>query len=267
MTCSPVDLRTGLLVGIGLVTNSLFEWLADIGTWFGGGTVDDWLPVHRLLAVGLFAGELLAVAAYARGARKRYRPRVGVEPQPAQVHGLILFLSNLSAEQARAVQAGLTTLDGLAAFRAAHGGLNWRMPLEAIAHHAPRLQHVIVICSAGRTGSAGQWPLFRALVQRVFPGAAFELRSAAQLDSRFGAGIDFEDVDGVAQATDDAYVHLLERGLPHSEILIDVTGGQKTNAIAATAVALAEGRRIQYVACDRDTCTCHLNVYDVTYDG
>ena len=78
--------------------------------------------------------------------------------------------------------------------------------------------------------------------------------------------MEFEDVDVVSQVTDDAYLDLLRHRLPDAEILIDVTGGQKPNAVAATAVALAEGRRIQYVACDREGGECRVKVYDVTYD-
>ncbi len=63
------------------------------------------------------------------------------------------------------------------------------------------------------------------------------------------------------------FADLLRRGLPIQEILIDVTGGQKPNAVAATAVALAEGRRIQYVAKDPGTGAYRVKVYDVTYDA
>jgi len=263
-----------LLVGLGWFTDSLFEWLTDFGTWLGGGTVTTWWPVHRVLAVGFFVLELLALALLARGARKRYRPRVATDPEPTPVRGLILFLSNLRRSDADELAAGLTAIADLDGFRARFGALNWRMPLEAIAYHRARLHEVTLICSRDETGSDGtsvpgsaaQWPLFRDLAGRLFPQAAFTLRDAAHLDSRYTGGVPFEDVDRVSQVTDDAFADLLRRGLPTSEILIDVTGGQKPNAVAATAVALAEGRRIQYVARDCRTGLYRVKVYDVTYE-
>lgn len=255
-----------VLVGLGWFTNALYEWLTDLGNWLGGATVAHWWPTHRLIAVGFFLLELLVLGALARGARKRYRPRVGAEKAPAPVHGLILFLSNLQAEQLQALVTALPALRGIEDFRARFGTFNWRMPIEAIAYHVTRLDQVVLICSPGKSGSTGQLEQFRNLLAAIFPDAGFAVRDAAQLDSRYSGGVDFEDVDRVSQATDDAYVWLLDQGLAYSEILIDVTGGQKTNAIAATAVALAEGRRIQYVAVDRQSGISHLSVYDVSYD-
>ena len=262
-----------LLVGLGWFTDSLFEWLVDIGDAAGGGKVEDWFPLHRVIAVAAFVAVLARLSWLARGARKRYRPRVGREDRPAQTKGLILFLSNLwTVDQARLANK-LHALDGIGAFRELEGKLNWRMPLEAIAYHLPRLSHVVVICSRGegegeqRTpGSAEQLQLFREVCNQVFPGAELVLHDAAALDSRFGGGLSFEDVDAVSHATDEAFQWLLDRGLALADILIDVTGGQKPNAVAATAVALAEGRRIQYVACPRSGGDCRVTVYDVTYD-
>ncbi len=262
-----------LLVGLGWFTDSLFEWLTDFGTWFGGGTITTWWPLHRLLAVGFFLVALLCLAQLARGARKRYRPRVASDPAPAPVRGLILFLSNLPPDRVAELKERITAFADLDDFRANFGDLNWRMPLEAIAYHRARLQYVTVICSRDESGdqspkvlgSAVQWPLFRDLAARLFAPTTFSLRDAAQLDSRYTGGVSFEDVDLISQVTDDAYTDLLRRGLPIDQILIDVTGGQKPNAVAATAVALAEGRRIQYVACQRGA-GCRVKVYDVTYD-
>jgi hypothetical protein len=255
------------LVTLGWFTDSLFEWLIDIGHVLEGGRVDHWLPAHRLIALGIFASELIILALLARKARRRYRPRVGSEPAPAPVRGLILFLSNLGPQQANELEQMADVLTSMDGFRAQHGALNWRMPLEAIAYHLSRLREVVVITSRGPMGSASQYILFHRVAKRCFPGAGFRLRAIGELDSRYSMGLDFEDVDRVSQATDDAYEILREGGLRQADILIDVTGGQKPNAVAATAVALAEGRQIQYVTCDRVTGECHLSVYDVTYDA
>lgn len=256
-----------LLAGLGWFTDSLFEWIQDLGRWLEGGTVEDWLPAHRIIALSVFGAELVVLWVLARGAQRRYRPRVGAETAPAPVRALILFLSNLPPKSAEELEEVAAELAGMDDFRARHGALNWRMPLEAIAYHLPRLAEVFVVTSEGASGSNLQCALFRRVVERCFPGTGLRLRTVGELDTRYGNGLDFEDVDRVSQATDDAYEALRAGGLRPADILIDVTGGRKPNAVAATAVALAEGRRIQYVACDPSTGLCHLSVYDVTYDA
>ncbi len=110
-----------LLVGLGWFTDSLFEWLTDLGVWSAGGTVETWWPLHRLVAVGVFLSELLVLALLARGARKRYRPRVGTDPAPVPVRGLILFLSNLKLSEAADLAAALDGITDLDGFRARFG--------------------------------------------------------------------------------------------------------------------------------------------------
>jgi hypothetical protein len=263
-----------LLVGLGWFSDSGFEWLIDAGAALRGEAIAEWWPLHRVVSVVFFLGVLLALYGFAANARKRYRPRVGIDSTPAPVRGLILYLSHLDEQKAEALSAALPGLDGLAAFRQDFGGVNWRMPIEAMAYHLPRLEHVVLICSRahrhvdGRphSGSIAQRKLFRALTSRLFPTAGITLRDAAALDSRFGCGLDFEDVEMLSQATDAAFADLMTRGLRVDDILIDVTGGQKPNAIAGTAVALAEGRRIQYVSGRTEDGVYRVTVYDVTYD-
>lgn len=254
-----------LLLGIGWITDSLFEWIIDVETALAGGTVANWWPLHRLLSLAYFAIIMTWLGVLTRGAQRRYRPRVGTDPAPPPVRGLVLFLSQLKPQEEATLRDALDGLTDLAGFRACCGRLNWRMPLEAIAFHQPRLRHAVLICS--RLGSAEQLGLFRALVRRVFPDAAFVLHDVAELDMRYGGGVPFDDVDAVSRATDDAVEFLLQQRLAITDVLIDVTGGQKTNAVAATAVALAEGRRIQYVAGNAETSEPYgVTVYDVTYD-
>jgi hypothetical protein len=220
-----------------------------------------------VIAVILFGATLARLAWLAAGARRRYRALVTKDDRPAQAKGLVLFLSSLRVNHTRgidessALQEKMPQIDGIDAFRAAFPMLNWRMPLEAIAYHLPRLERVIVICSSGADGSARQFPLFRELCGRVFPQATLRPMDAAELDTRFNGGVAFEDVDAVSRATDTAYQWLLDHGAALSDILIDITGGLKPNAVAATAVALAEGRRIEYVTFDY-----RVTVYDVTYE-
>jgi hypothetical protein len=249
-----------VLMVIGWGGDSLFEWLTDLDAWLAGGVVKDWWPWHRLIAVGFMAGTIGVVTWLARKAEAHFRPRVLVDAKPAQAEGLILYLSALRVSDLDQLEAAQSSLDGLTAFRRDLGNLNWRMPVEAIAYHLPRLRQVVVISSAHAQGSRKQVPVFKDLVGRLFPGVDLRLRDIAELDSRYEPGLDFNDVEKVAAATDDAYVHLRDTGMRADQILIDITGGLKTNSIAGAAVALAEGRRIQYVSNGYQ-----VLAYDVTY--
>lgn len=249
------ELRTmamvvAMLVGVGWFADSLYGWLEDIGNALEGRPVDDWFPLYRVIAVTAFVGGFLHLYRLARAAREGYRPTVRSEIQPAQVTGLVLYLSPLKSDVDKLREA-LPVIEDIRAFRDRFGNMNWRMPLEAIDYHQPRLSHVILICSAGEDGSARQAALFRELAGRLFPQTGLTL-----ID-----GIDFDDVDALAEATNGAYTDLTQQGLRTWDILIDITGGHKTTAIAGTAVALAEGRRIQYVNQNYKVC-----VFDVTYE-
>jgi hypothetical protein len=254
-----------LLVSLGWFTDSLFEWLTDLGLAVRGGAETDWLAPHRFFGLAVFP--LLAAWFWwlARGARARYRPRVARDHEPPYAKGLVLFLSNLKPEHRADLEAELGAIASMDDFRNSVGGLNWRMPLEAIAYHRGRLAEVVVICS--RPGSAEQLALFRRTLGRVFPEADFAVTDGAALAEAFRGELSFDDVELVSQITDEAVQRLLDRGLAIGDILIDITGGTKPTAVAATAVALAEGRHIQYVSGDpKKTDPYQVTVYDVTYD-
>ena len=261
------ELRTmsmvvAMLVGVGWLADSLFGWLQDIGDALEGRPVDDWLPLYRVIAVTAFVGGFLYLYRLARAARALYRPSVESTTEPRKVRGLILYLSNLNARDEDGLREKMADLVDIQGFRHQFERLNWRMPLEAIDYHLPRLSDVILICSAGDGGSARQTALFKELAARIFPQAALRLAELGELEPEYLNGVSFDDVDRVADATDDAYALLTKKGLTDGEILIDITGGYKTNAIAGTAVALAAGRRIQYVSTE----TYRVFVYDVTYE-
>jgi hypothetical protein len=252
-----------MLVGVGWLADSLFGWLQNIGDILEGRPVDDWLPLHRVIAVTAFVSGFLYLYQLARAAPARYRPSIESTTEPRKVRGLILYLSNLRADEEERLRAKVPDLVGMKGFRALPERLNWRMPLEAIDYHLSRLTDVILICSAGDGGSARQAALFKELVARLFPQATVRLAELGELEPNYLNGISFDDVDRVADATDDAYAYLTDKGLSDGEILIDITGGLKTNVIAGTAVALAEGRRVQYVRTE----TYQVCVYDVTYEN
>jgi len=253
-----------VLVGLGWFTDSLFEWLTDIGTWLEGGTVEHWIPLHRVLAVGFFAALLIRLRALAEATRERFRPRIETMVAPPRARALILYLSALYEEQFDELAGAIDSLDGLDAFRARHGGLNWRMPIEAIAHHRAHLSRIVLVCSGDeprRPGSASQRLLFEQLVKRCFPDCEFTIEVAEDDHRGADRGIDFNDIDAVVRLTDTAFERLVEKArIAPADILIDITGGSKLCSVAGSVVALAEGRRMQYV-----TGQYQVRVQDVSY--
>ena len=254
-----------VLVSLGWFTDSLFEWLTDLDRHLAGLQVANWWPLHRIIGSGLFILMVLLLGITARQARHRYRPRVASDYQPAQARALILYLSALRPETMLSEQ-DIASLSGLDNFRQRFGDISWRMPIEAIAHHRPRLQRVIVISSSGEHGSRRQFARFQQLCQQLFATPADAIHDLGELDSTWGHGLDFNDVERLTAATDDAHRLLEQRRLSSSDILIDITGGQATNSIAGCAVALASGRTIQYVSCDRQRSHYQVIAYDITWD-
>jgi hypothetical protein len=262
------------LVSLGWFTDSLFEWMTAADHWLVGWAIEPWMPLHRIVGVLLFPLLVLVLYRRARGARDDIQARIVVETEPYPVQGLILYLSNLRPDQIEQLEQAMREPLDLDALCKTLGSLNWYMPFRAIDFHKSRLRHVIAICSADeqskdgeiRYGSASQFDQFAQLLERLLPEHRFSLLNASELPddetAKHPKGIDFEAADVVSDVTNAAFRYLRAQGLPLPEILIDITGGQKPNAVAGTAIALAEGRRIQYVSLK----DYRVKVYDVTYE-
>lgn len=240
-----------------------FSWATDIVYEIGEGILGSWT---RWVAFGLFMILVLTFILAARNSAARFRPRVIEDDSPTKVRGLILYLSVIAGEYGQQIEENVSAGLTLASFRESFARLAWRMPVEAIAYHQGRLRHVIVITSHSRDNNPGsheQFTLFRDLVRTLFPGD-LEVLDLSACGTGHTARLDFEqDIDGLTQATDDAFRLLSEgKGLRAGDILIDVTGGTKPSTIAGASVALAEGRRVQYVS----TSDYRIRTYDVTYE-
>ncbi|MGH8563127.1 MAG: hypothetical protein ACREXW_03210 [Gammaproteobacteria bacterium] len=256
-SASPVYLVVALLFLMS------FSWATDMVYEIGEDILGSSM---RWSAFGLFIILVLTFILAARKTAARFRPRVIEDNSPTQVRGLILFLSVIGTEYGKQIKEVVSTGLTLDSFRQSFGRLAWRMPVEAIAYHRSRLRHVVVITSHHRDnhpGSHEQLALFRDLVRALFPGD-LEVLDLSACGTGQTAGLDFEqDIDGLTQATDNAFRLLTEgRRLRPADILIDVTGGTKPSTIAGASVALAEGRRVQYVS----TSDYRIRTYDVTYE-
>ena len=231
-----------------------FSWVALVFTalffcgagWLPDGLAamvfssEDWrtglIQFSLALVVFVFFGFLLH-----REIRKANRIRVVVAVPPS-ARVLSVFLSSLG----RFKEAERRLLEEGAAFpeitREFLSSTCWHMPLTAIGHHAERLEAIHVITSAGDTGSSCQYPLFREITERFFPGIPME-------EMKDG-GVDFEDIAAVHDLIDRFYDRVDASPVRYepNDVIVDITGGQKPNSIAAAMATLAEGRRFQYVS-------------------
>jgi CRISPR-associated protein (Cas_Cas02710) len=113
---------------------------------------------------------------------------------------------------------------------------NWQQLLRAISPHKDKLDFLYLF---GSVESQGQIRQAARLLKPYLRDRHTILLSPA--------GVDFEDLDAVMAGLKDAVSWLEARGLPRREILIDVTGGQKTASIAGALMSLNNRVNIQYV--------------------
>ena len=124
---------------------------------------------------------------------------------------------------------------------------SWRMPYEAVKYHIPRLEKLVVVTSKD---SSAQFPLFKELMNLIF-------NNKMEIEERKLKS--FESVKEIFKEIDSIYKNLKERGIKERDVIIDVTGGQKTNSIAAAFMTLYYDREFQYVS----TQNYEVKSYDV----
>lgn len=116
---------------------------------------------------------------------------------------------------------------------------NGQQLLRAISPHLPTLQQVILLGSSGRGGSQDQLDDYQRLLRLYLP----------QIDIDIGrASVDFEDINAMTHAFAECIDAACLKGYAERDIMIDVTGGQKTASIAAALSTLSRpGLEFQYV--------------------
>lgn len=128
-------------------------------------------------------------------------------------------------------------------------GTTWEMPLRAIEFHLSRLQKVYLITSSGDSGTSRECQLFISFSRLLFPDLYIEEFTAG--------GIDFENVNEVFSAVEKLYEQGNSERYREEDILIDITGGQKTNSVAAAVATLSSGRRFQYIGKNSSDVMCY----------
>lgn len=181
------------------------------------------------------------------------RQRIEVDKQPSEkVKHLVIFLSTMKKEYIERV------IESPERIKDENVNFSWEMPYLAIAYHQ-KLQHLCVITSSDSKkgtqiipGTTHLFPDFKEFVKKAFPGREIDVVELSP------GGVDFEDVEKVFTCIEDFYK---QSGIKPKDVLVDITGGQKTNSIAGGIATLAMGRRFQYIG----TNDKQVNAYDVGY--
>ena len=132
-------------------------------------------------------------------------------------------------------------------------GRPWEMPLKAIEYHKGTLKNLFVFTSNGENGTTLLMPLFIKVVNQLYP--------ALIVKEVYAGGMDFESIEDVFANVELFYTQAAQVGCKEQDILVDITGGQKTNSIAAAVATLLSGREFQYIS----TGTKDVMAYDVRY--
>jgi hypothetical protein len=177
------------------------------------------------------------------------------QPQPVKVLGLFLspFRPIVDAATVNSQVKNRNELElvlqGGAVSQEMFSGTTWEMPLKAIGFHFSRLQKVCLITSSGEKGTCLESPLFILLSQSLYPGIIVEEFTSG--------GIDFENVSDVFSVVEKLYEEAGSERYRENDVLVDITGGQKTNSIAAAIATLSTGRQFQYIGKQNNNVLCY----------
>jgi hypothetical protein len=206
-------------------------WLPDgIAELLRGEWVECSYKLTLSLAILIFIGYGLKKAL-------KHEGRIEViSRSPSSAKILALFLSplfrNLKPEDIQeALNKGDFSRDML-------NGSEWEMPVKAIEFHSPEVLYVLT--SQGDTGTHHLMPLFENIIKKLFP--------ALKIIEFKPGGIEFEDIKEVFSSIEELYKKAKLNGFKEDDIIVDITGGQKTNSIAAAIATLSIGRKFQYVS-------------------
>jgi len=138
----------------------------------------------------------------------------------------------------------------------------WQQMLRALIPHEPQLKSVWLVGSRGDKGSFRQLPKCRSFLQALLgPEVSVFIEGRDLVSAKFteemarklhNQAVDFEDFHEIKERLD-ALLHRIEsKPYSHdaSDIVIDVTGGQKTTSIAAATLTLKSDVVFQYVQTD-----------------
>lgn len=187
----------------------------------------------------------------------KYKGKIEViRESPAPVKALVIFLSRLSMNKTledREIDDIEEAINNRSFSENFLLNKTWEMPILSIKHHYSKLEYLYVITSSGEDGTFRLMGTFKKVVKYLFP--------SVEVMELTPEGIKFEDIKQVFEAIEKFYSEVKEKGIREKEVIVDITGGQKTNSIAAAIATLALGRQFQYISTIDKT----IYSYDVGY--
>lgn len=110
----------------------------------------------------------------------------------------------------------------------------WKPCQRGLELHKGKLKEVWVVCSLQ---SSKQFAHFKAMFQELYPDVHF-----VRLDIE-----SFEDISALVETLEDVFANL-PHDIDETDVVIDITGGQKPASIAGMMVSLVNAnRQVQYV--------------------
>ncbi len=231
-------------------------------------TIHLWLKLIPFPVIFMIWGIIIQTSIKEIGALK-IREYDNVPPSKV----LIKFLSlvgtdtELVEELNKSAEAKSNDLNDVAFREKFKGG--WRMSLEAIAHHSKNgvLEKVIVIPSADtlkagkiQEGTHKSFEAFKKLVESALSNVS--VLSAGESNTRWEKGVDYESAREINECLYDVFSYLHDNKYDDSDIIVDITSGQKVGSGVASIFCLDAGRQFQYVS----THDYSIKSYDILYE-
>lgn len=190
--------------------------------------------------------------------KKRSEIEVKSEP-PKSVKVLVVFLSNLgriTVEEKKKIDE----IKNIIKSNADDKYINklkdlifkstWGMPLHAIEYHNRTLEKVYVMTSKDKEnektnefikGSYREFSDFKEIFELFYKKEDF-------IEEFIKGGINFENIKIVFDITNKIFEYLFKNGYGKDDFIIDITGGQKPNSIAAAIATLTMESKFQYIS-------------------
>ncbi len=184
----------------------------------------------RKLSVGVLPFMLVICVGWVRW-KLAQRKRVKLKIQASEITphaGMIVFLSAINNPNyiERLKQSDENILN--------EERCSWKPIQRGIDKHKQRLNTVWVICSP-ESGEQYKW--FEAIFSKLYPHVSFIRQDVSS----------FENISTLTQTLEDVLA-ALPKDMDESDVVIDITGGQKPASIAGMMVSLVNAnRQVQYV--------------------
>ena len=129
--------------------------------------------------------------------------------------------------------------------------VNWQQSLRAIHFHARTLEHLVVVPSLSKPGEIGSETYgepFRKLLAHYLSQPAWPSKFTVTIRPP----VDYEDFETLHASFIDVIKFVKEKNFNESEIVFDITAGQKVPSVAAAIVTLTTRADFQYVQTFKD---------------